>query len=199
MTGFCIQEFILSGIYVREALRILKGSLADNTRKFMVQLLTINVLIMVMDCGLVGLEYANLYILQVALKGVVYAIKLKLEYAVLSRLVSFVKAPNRGSVTLDGNPFTTAAEKADRSPSLRCSPRSKSNAGVDPLCTGFEVYDFVDPSKPAVDMTNAHSFAAPEMFIDRRVSELDREMARMATGQSPLSSTERVGRLPPQG
>jgi hypothetical protein len=36
-----------------------------------------------MDIALLGVEFANLYIIEVTFKGVVYSIKLKLEFAVL--------------------------------------------------------------------------------------------------------------------
>lgn len=90
MTLFTIQEFIISGVYVWEALRILRLSLHDGARRTMFQLLALNVIIFVMDLGLLSCEYANLYIIETTLKGAVYSIKLKLEFAVLGKLVSFV-------------------------------------------------------------------------------------------------------------
>ena len=50
----------------------------------------INIVIILMDLALLGLEFANLYILEATVKGVVYSVKLKLEFAVLGKLVSFV-------------------------------------------------------------------------------------------------------------
>lgn len=90
MTMFTIQEFIISGVYVWEALRILRLSLHDGARRTMFQLLALNVIIFIMDLGLLSCEYANLYIIETTLKGAVYSIKLKLEFAVLGKLVSFV-------------------------------------------------------------------------------------------------------------
>lgn len=54
------------------------------------QLVLVNVLIIILDIGLLGLEYASQYLLQNILKIVFYSIKLKLEFAILSRLVKFV-------------------------------------------------------------------------------------------------------------
>jgi hypothetical protein len=59
-------------------------------RKSLYQLFTINVLIIHMDVALLGVEFANLYIIEATFKGVVYSVKLKLEFAVLGKLVSFV-------------------------------------------------------------------------------------------------------------
>jgi hypothetical protein len=90
MTGFCIQEFIISGIYLWETRNILKTSKHEQTRKTLYQLFCINLIIIPMDLGLLGLEYANLYILETSIKGLLYSIKLKLEFAILGKLVQFV-------------------------------------------------------------------------------------------------------------
>ena len=44
-----------------------------------------------MDVLLLGFEFANLYIMEASFKGVVYSVKLKLEFAVLGKLVLLVK------------------------------------------------------------------------------------------------------------
>jgi hypothetical protein len=111
MVGFFVQELILSVIYIRETIRLLRlgesvqddvGSLDDGTgqvrnasgRKIMYQILAINVIIILMDLALLGVEFANLYLIETTLKGVVYSIKLKLEFAVLGKLVQIVKVHN---------------------------------------------------------------------------------------------------------
>ncbi|KAL1610886.1 hypothetical protein SLS59_000523 [Nothophoma quercina] len=108
MVGFFVQELILSVIYIRETIRLLRlgesvqddvGSVDDGTgqlrnlavRKTMYQILAINVIIIIMDLALLGVEFANLYLIETTLKGVVYSIKLKLEFAVLGKLVQIVK------------------------------------------------------------------------------------------------------------
>lgn len=95
MTGFFCQEVILSSIYVVETFRILRTSLQPDTRTTMRQLLAINAVIIAMDLGLLGLEAASYYILETMLKGVVYSIKLKLEFAILGKLVRFVGGGQR--------------------------------------------------------------------------------------------------------
>lgn len=54
------------------------------------QLVLINIAIIIMDMGLLGMEYASLFLLETITKSVFYSIKLKLEFAILSRLVKFV-------------------------------------------------------------------------------------------------------------
>ncbi|KAG8161076.1 hypothetical protein KVR01_009340 [Diaporthe batatas] len=95
MTGFFCQEVVLSSIYVVETFRILRTSLQPDTRTTMRQLLAINAVIIAMDLGLLGLEAASYYILETMLKGVVYSIKLKLEFAILGKLVRFVGGGQR--------------------------------------------------------------------------------------------------------
>jgi hypothetical protein len=41
-----------------------------NSRKIMFQFIVINVMIVVMDCGVLAVEFANLYIIETNLKGV---------------------------------------------------------------------------------------------------------------------------------
>lgn len=97
MAGFFVQEIILSGIYIVETTKILRTSLQPNTKRTMYQLITINVVIIIMDLGLLGIECASLYILETLVKGVVYSIKLKLEFAILGKLVRFAVGQKPGT------------------------------------------------------------------------------------------------------
>ncbi|PKX94679.1 uncharacterized protein P174DRAFT_441992 [Aspergillus novofumigatus IBT 16806] len=90
MTGFCIQEFIISALYIWETIRMLRLDPDRGKRKIMYQLVAINLIIILMDLGLLVVEYMNKYIMETMLKGVIYSIKLKLEFAVLGKLVYLV-------------------------------------------------------------------------------------------------------------
>ncbi|KAJ5501905.1 hypothetical protein N7463_004779 [Penicillium fimorum] len=95
LTGFTIQESLLSTLYVIETVKLLRLG-ADVTsrpdaRIIMYQLIGINCTIIAMDVLLLGLEYANFYAVQITLKGFVYSLKLKLEFAVLGRLVDLIQ------------------------------------------------------------------------------------------------------------
>ncbi|KAL4896602.1 hypothetical protein BDV59DRAFT_171050 [Aspergillus ambiguus] len=91
MTGFCLQEFILSAIYIVETIRMLRLDPDRSKRKIMYQLVAINIIIIAMDLALIIVEYNNLYIMETMIKGVIYSIKLKLEFAVLGKLVHIVR------------------------------------------------------------------------------------------------------------
>lgn len=49
MTGFCIQEFIISGLYVWKTVELLKVISKQGIRRVMWQLFTINVVIIILD------------------------------------------------------------------------------------------------------------------------------------------------------
>ncbi|KAJ5539629.1 hypothetical protein N7513_007961 [Penicillium frequentans] len=95
LTGFSLQEFIISGLYIYKTVQILRisppsASGHNPNRKIMYQLLAINALIIVMDVVLLVFEYLGSFVIQTTLKSAVYSIKLKLEFGVLSRLVFMV-------------------------------------------------------------------------------------------------------------
>jgi hypothetical protein len=98
MTGFTLQELILSGLYVWKTLDIIRATSSASTvdtinrkrrtSRIMWQLFSINVLIVVMDVALLVIEYQDRHVFQQALKGVIYSVKLKMEFAILSKLVA---------------------------------------------------------------------------------------------------------------
>ncbi|KAL2847458.1 hypothetical protein BJY01DRAFT_234270 [Aspergillus pseudoustus] len=90
MTGFTVQEVIISALYVWETTKMLQLGSSRENRRIMHQLVGINVMIVIMDLVLLGLEYASYYAIQITLKGVIYSVKLKLEFAVLGKLVDVV-------------------------------------------------------------------------------------------------------------
>ncbi|KAF1920245.1 hypothetical protein BDU57DRAFT_534041 [Ampelomyces quisqualis] len=201
MVGFFVQEAILSAVYIREAIRMLKLSEAarddvqsfddgtgnghvrnSHVRKTMNQLLAINVIIIVMDLALLGVEFANLYLIETTLKGVVYSIKLKLEFAVLGKLVQFVRNraassnssdPRRVSYMRDRQATSSGAaiEKIGTNrtqhinrmkSSIVRSNGSATRSGTSPLDSNVQIDpnvhhfpDFVDPVRVSADVTHA--------------------------------------------
>ena len=101
MTGFFIQESIISGIYVYNAIRIFKPAQAfrkKRIRRIMFHLAAVNVLIILMDVALLTTEYLNLYDIQTTFKAMIYSIKLKLEFAILTDLINW----SRGDASQSG-------------------------------------------------------------------------------------------------
>ncbi|KAK4998062.1 hypothetical protein LTR66_002644 [Elasticomyces elasticus] len=103
MTVFSVQEFIISGVYLWEVGKILRASPDMSTRKIMYELVVINVAIIILDIALLSVEFVDLYQIETTLKGMVYSIKLKLEFGVLSKLVKIITKkrnfPNEGVLT----------------------------------------------------------------------------------------------------
>lgn len=100
LTGFFVQEVIISTIFIVQAIRLSYLYPLDQSRRrvlMMYQLLIMNIGIVVMDISLLVLEYLDQFILQTVLKTLLYTVKLKFEFAVLSRLVSFVSAQHEVS------------------------------------------------------------------------------------------------------
>lgn len=89
--GVSIQEIIISGLYIYGTTQILKLNPVGENRHIVLQLLGINFIFILMDIGLIATQYLNLFTYQTTLKGLIYSIKLKLEFAVLGKLVHIVR------------------------------------------------------------------------------------------------------------
>lgn len=155
MTGFFLEEIILSTVYINETVKILRQSLRPETKRLMYQLIFINILIILMDMSLLAIEYASLYMLEATVKGFTYSVKLKLEFAILSRLVSFVGGhqERRGSVLTARTRSMTFvdAEKANSAAVQRRETRTDSS-----------ISEFVDLSKATTDYRYAVATKAPK-------------------------------------
>lgn len=97
VVGFCIQELVISGIYVWETIKLLRLRPQGRPQGILSQLLIINIVILILDVAVVVIENIGYYAVQVMFKPVAYSIKLKLEYAILGKLVSVA----RGSFNLN--------------------------------------------------------------------------------------------------
>lgn len=106
VTGFCVQELIISGLYIWAAARLLQVISTKQTRSTMWQLVVLNLIIVGMDVStpqicwsthshtfqvaLIILQYKHLQLYQESIKVFVYSVKLKLELNILNRLVDLV-------------------------------------------------------------------------------------------------------------
>ncbi|KAL5000009.1 hypothetical protein BDV10DRAFT_183878 [Aspergillus recurvatus] len=94
---FCLQECLLSAIYIWETAKLLRLRPQRAHRVILTQLLAINVVILILDIIVVVFQYAGLFALQVVFKPVAYSIKLRLEFAILGRLVEVASGESTGS------------------------------------------------------------------------------------------------------
>ncbi|KAK1990536.1 integral membrane protein [Colletotrichum falcatum] len=91
---FTLQETIISGIFVRAGFRNLKGLFefkAREARVLLSYLVAMFALVFLLDVGLVVLEYMGFFVFQTSSKPIVYSIKLKVEFAVLQKLLAFTR------------------------------------------------------------------------------------------------------------
>ncbi|GIC87468.1 uncharacterized protein Aud_003852 [Aspergillus udagawae] len=93
LVGFCVQETFLSTLYIWGTLKFLRHADVNRYRYILHELLIINVIIILLDGSVVGTQYAGLYSVQTTFKALVYSIKLKLEYAILRKLIKAVNVP----------------------------------------------------------------------------------------------------------
>jgi hypothetical protein len=107
------------------------------------QLIFINVAIIVMDTALLSLECASLYLLETIIKGFTYSIKLKLEFAILSRLVRFVGVDqSRYELGSEARPVSFLDTEHN-------SGKAKHNSETN------DISEFVDLTKVSTDYTHA--------------------------------------------
>lgn len=90
MTVFCAQEFFISSVYLYEVRKVMKYIIEGSIRRIMWQLIAMNVLIIMLDVALLTVEFFNYYMIETTLKALVYSVKLKVEFAVLSKIISVV-------------------------------------------------------------------------------------------------------------
>ncbi|KAJ6111363.1 hypothetical protein N7523_007424 [Penicillium sp. IBT 18751x] len=94
LVGFCLQDYIICGIYIREALRALRPVFEMRGRdggKLIIQLIAINVIVVLMNTVLIVTEF-KVHFIEISLKTVVYSVKLKLEFSILTRLRRLTRA-----------------------------------------------------------------------------------------------------------
>jgi len=97
VTIFFFQELIISSLYIFQTVilqqhkKVVGGN--GRARRAMNHLIGVNTLVIGLDVTIVVLEYTDMYDIQTAYKALVYAVKLKLEFSILNRLVDVTQAP----------------------------------------------------------------------------------------------------------
>lgn len=100
LSVFFVQEVIISGIYLWQTrhLFLLERAIGNaNTKRTMMHLIYVNILVILLDISVVALEFAGLFDIQTAWKPLVYGTKLKLEFSILNKLVDLLQGPKSGS------------------------------------------------------------------------------------------------------
>lgn len=175
MSGFFIQEVILSSIYIVETVKIMRTAVHQNTRRLMSQLIVINALIIIMDLGLLGLECASLYILETIFKGFLYSVKLKLEFAILSKLVKFVGKSGSSTQRELSIPYL---DNNELGPPGSIQEKSSSSSAGHPMHP--EAVDVIDMTRVHSDLSYASTPKGRQSSIQRPggVSEEEWDLAQ---------------------
>ncbi|CAI7593232.1 unnamed protein product [Penicillium bialowiezense] len=149
MTGFCLQEFIISGLYIWETVRMIRLDPDHTKRKIQYQLLVINMIIIILDIGLLVAEYLNFYIMETMLKGAVYSIKLKLEFAVLGKLIHLVHnhvwKPESFSAPNDLPDFVDATRVTSDMTHAAPPPSQRGPSWMDPDDISIAMFEHLPP------------------------------------------------------
>ncbi|KAJ3130842.1 hypothetical protein HK101_004923 [Irineochytrium annulatum] len=96
MTLFWVQETILSLVYLKYTQDASKAIDKDKNKKILMHTVYINIFILLLDLAALVFEYINLYDYQIMFKALLYAIKIKCEFAVLQILMK-VMGQKKGS------------------------------------------------------------------------------------------------------
>lgn len=164
MTGFTIQEVIISVLYVWETVKMLQLGSSRENQRIMRQLVGINVVIVLMDLALLGLEYASVYAIQITLKGVIYSVKLKLEFAVLGKLVDVVHGNQRSG--LIGSPIHLGSLQASNPPGgVSSAVRGGVNLGRGSVTNSVSS---APRSQSNIDVPGDKILAMTETWVERR-------------------------------
>lgn len=195
MTGFTVQEFILSGLYVWRTLDILKTSQSRRRTRIMHELLAINAFIILMDIALLVIEYQNRHVMEQALKGLIYSVKLKLEFAILSKLVGVTqKDEGTSSGVLDDYDYRETEEPQNGSvvlpPFQSDSQKEKINVDEGPVhieraSSWLSGTTFNTPAEIA-DLTSLPSNTSEELQKRQTLEQdLYADAMRSVAGRSP--------------
>ena len=124
MTAFSLQETIISGIYAHAALRLYGPKYKAGNPKPVVELLIVNIMIIAMDICLLGVEYAGLYTIEVVMKSLIYSIKLKLEFAVLTELKNYASDTIRSQTWVKSQQSSSTKRRKSSIPDLFDPPNT---------------------------------------------------------------------------
>jgi hypothetical protein len=152
------------------------------------QLFAINVIIVLMDVGLLALEYKDQIVLEQTFKGAIYSVKLKLEFAILGKLVTVIGTTRDRhlSDTIDRTEdfvdiARTVSGYTHASPtgttSRPCRPREELSKDV-----SSEHIDTIDEGLP--DRKKANRHAAIERQVEHSLSAPLRARSTTDPGRS---------------
>ncbi|PLB44914.1 hypothetical protein P170DRAFT_440121 [Aspergillus steynii IBT 23096] len=138
VTVSCAREYIILGIYNFEAFRSLKPVISIKGRqgRRVRQILVATTLIIVfLDAGLLITEFQDRRVIKMTYSSFAISVKLKMEFAILNKLINLVQAPSISSslpsdpLSSDQQPINPQSRPRSRAHSIAhaCNPFRRSN------------------------------------------------------------------------
>lgn len=104
LVAFSAQEILLSTMYAWEVTKLLNLRPRGHYKRTLTYLLVVNLLLILMDAAIIAIEYSDYFLMQVTVKAMIYSVKLKLEYAILGKLVGLLPMPSSTSAAVTDQP-----------------------------------------------------------------------------------------------
>jgi hypothetical protein len=93
-----------------ETRKLMRVIFDGKARKWMWQLVVMNVLLLILDIALLTTEFLDLYMIQTTFKSLVYSFKLKIEFAVLSQIVRVIQDRAQSGSSVAALPSTLVCQ-----------------------------------------------------------------------------------------
>ncbi|KAJ5752087.1 hypothetical protein N7520_009004 [Penicillium odoratum] len=165
LTGFSLQETLISAIYIWETVTGLRPVLTlkgPRGKRVILNLVLINAVAILLDASLLALEYADYFDIQTSYKPLVYSIKLKMEFTVLNNLVAVINS----------SPATIEEIQRSHYEDLHIQPRWSGDHTPGTLDIHTEIlgYDGTDCSKHVARSPNSRTSNYPMLSVKSNVS-----------------------------
>ncbi|OBT70712.1 hypothetical protein VF21_10307 [Pseudogymnoascus sp. 05NY08] len=156
-----------------------------------------------MDLSLLAIEYASYYAIEVTLKGVIYSIKLKLEFAVLGKLIHLVNSHGGSNGTSEFPDFVDATHITSNTRSVSPAPRRRLNPPwmqPDDVSIAIALGAYIDDSEAEIlvcddDDVSAACLTTPTCDLTLEFDSLDALQAAAGTFPAICTDSYAVGAL----
>ncbi|CAN9383327.1 unnamed protein product [Alternaria sp. RS040] len=110
MTLFTVQEIFIFCVYLLETRKLMRVIFDGKARKWMWQLVVMNVLLLILDIALLTTDFLDVYMIQTTFKSPVYSFKLKIEFVVLSQIVRVIQDRAQSGSSVAALPSTLVCQ-----------------------------------------------------------------------------------------
>jgi hypothetical protein len=198
MCIFTTQEVVISMVYLFEVRKVMRIICEKRAQAMMKQLICMNVLIIFLDLVMLSIEFCNLFMIQVTMKSMVYSVKLKVEFAVLSKIISVVRErnnSNRGAGAAakqqQWNPVQINDTEKAISPKVSIAPTSRTN--YSDLLKDLRFQGLDNARLQSFDGSVVHSLKYPEVAAAQASGEDEGRYVRSLQQNVPANWRLSIG------